>query len=283
MSNRLFSAQWLTQASLVAAATLSIAGLSGCSSGSTSGGSGDQANNTSGGESNARDLFYHDLKNGNAAQASASGSSSGSSDGSAAAAGSGGGKLAAAFCWESRIKELGPAAILSHDVKIPYKQGDGVRFHFRPSTQCYAYLVMFKGSSGKDVTILFPSSPSQDGAENKLDAGKEYAVPANGMLEFDNTPGQEVVGFVLMDHPLSSEKAAALCANAPPVDMGTVAAGRAIQSGPMSLFASSDQSVPATDYKQPDRGDASHDPFVYIDNSKDPTKPIVIPIPFTHK
>jgi hypothetical protein len=273
MSNRLFSVPRLSQVSLVLAATLSIVGLTACSSGSTSGGSaGDQSSNA--GASNPRDLFYHDLKQGNSAQANANGNQG---------ADAGGKPLGVAFCWESRLKEMGAGSILSHSTQFKFKQGDGVRFHFRPNAPCYAYLVLWEGSSGSKDQLLYPANESDNGTANKLEAGKEYAIPANGMLEFDNKAGKEDVGFVLSVNPIPTKKAMELAHSAATVDFENLGTNKVIQSGPMSLFATSDQNVPASDYKTGDRGgDPEHDPFVYVDNSKDPAHGIGIGIPLQH-
>ncbi len=268
---------------------ITLGGLSACSGGggNTNGSTG-QPEVLGADTANARDLFYHNLSSSSGgAAASASSTSSGGASGSApggsstgsGAGGGGVGKMAAAVCWEIRSADMGPAAIMCHTFpKSGFKQGDGLRFHFRPSQPCYAYIVMWKGSSGKESVPLYPV----DGNEEKLEAGKEYAVPEHGMLEFDNKPGEEDLGFILSPTPLSTKKALDLATKPTMIDPGACAAGRKAENGPLSLFAASDQAVPVSDYKSTDRGDADRDPFLYADNSKDPNNPIIVGIPFPH-
>ena len=283
----------VTKLGLCLSAMVSLCAVAACSGGGagTSGSTG-QPETVGGDTSNARDLFYHNLSStggGSAAAAGGAGSSSGGSNstsGSGSGSGSTGsnsagdaGKMAAAVCWEIRSNDIGPVAMMCHTFpKAGFKQGDGLRFHFRPSQPCYAYIVMWKGSSGKEAVPLYPA----DGSEEKLEAGKEYAVPDHGMLEFDNKPGEEILGFILSPTSLSTKKALDMATKPTMIDPTKISVGRKAETGPLSLFAASDQNVPVADYKTTDRGDSDHDPFLYADNSKDPGNPIVVGIPFPH-
>jgi len=292
----------LTQVSFWLSGIFSLCALTACSnSGSSTGGGSSTGDSTKAASepANARDLFYHDLSAGSGGASSAgSGASSGNTSGNASASGSGSGsgsgsssgsggtggggsagKMAAAVCWEIRSNDMGPSSIMCHTFpKNGFKQGDGLRFHFRPSVPCYAYIVLCKGSSGKEAQLLYPPS----GVDDRLEAGKEYSVPESGMLEFDNKPGEEILGFCLSPVPISTKKALEVGTQPTMVEPNKFSAGQKTESGPLSLFAASDQTVAASDYKSTDRSDAEHDPFVYVDNAKDPANPIVVGIGFPH-
>lgn len=74
-----------------------------------------------------------------------------------------------------------------------FKTGDSIRFHLIPETDGYAYLVMKAGTTGKS-DLLFPNQAY--GMENHLKAGKDYAIPADGWMQFDDNPGTERLGLV---------------------------------------------------------------------------------------
>jgi hypothetical protein len=290
------------------AALMSLISLTGCSGSGTSHTESTGANqsdnkesttsSTAGDGANARDIFYHSLSHSGGTSSASGGSSGsasggsagaggGSSGGSASAPGNGGandpmennGNLATAFCWEIRSAEMGPMAIMCHTFpKSGFKNGDGLRFHFRPSQPCYAYILMFKGSSGKKYVPLYPP----DGHDEKLEPGKEYTVPPDGMLTFDDKPGEEDMGFIMTANPINGQKAIDLTSQTKPFDPNQLSAGRSLESNALSLFSASDAKVPASEYKEMTRDDAANDPFVYADNSKTPGKPLAAIIPFPH-
>lgn len=77
--------------------------------------------------------------------------------------------------------------------QMEFKSGDSIRFHLIPETEGYAYLVMKAGTTGKS-DLLFPNSTY--GTENHLKPGKDYAIPAEGWMQFDGNPGTEKLGLV---------------------------------------------------------------------------------------
>ena len=77
--------------------------------------------------------------------------------------------------------------------KMEFRSGDSIRFHLIPETDGYAYLVMRKGTTGKS-DVLFPNAAY--GTQNFLKKGQDYAVPADGWMQFDNNPGTEQLGLV---------------------------------------------------------------------------------------
>ncbi len=74
-----------------------------------------------------------------------------------------------------------------------FKTGDAIRFHLIPETDGFAYLVMKAGTTGKS-DLLFPNKAY--GTDNFLKAGKDYAIPAEGWMQFDSNPGTERLGLV---------------------------------------------------------------------------------------
>jgi acylglycerol lipase len=74
-----------------------------------------------------------------------------------------------------------------------FKTGDAIRFHLIPETDGFAYLVMKAGTTGKS-DLLFPNKAY--GTDNQLKAGKDYAIPPEGWMQFDSNPGTERLGLV---------------------------------------------------------------------------------------
>jgi alpha-beta hydrolase superfamily lysophospholipase len=74
-----------------------------------------------------------------------------------------------------------------------FKTGDAIRFHLIPESEGYAYLVMKASTTGKS-DLLFPNK--NFGMDNHLKPGKDYAIPAEGWMQFDSNPGTEKLGLV---------------------------------------------------------------------------------------
>ncbi|MBM3788089.1 MAG: DUF4384 domain-containing protein [Acidobacteria bacterium] len=75
-----------------------------------------------------------------------------------------------------------------------FVNGDQVRFRFRSSQPGFLYVVN-EGTSGEQVT-LFPNE--QTGEDNKVEAGKEYAIPGNsGAFRVTGPGGYDNVYWVL--------------------------------------------------------------------------------------
>jgi hypothetical protein len=85
------------------------------------------------------------------------------------------------------------------DPGLVFAQGDHVRFRFRGNFAGYLY-VMIQGTSGKYETLF----PRQDtGEENKVDAGKEYIIPATeGSFRISGPPGHDVLYWMVTPLPL---------------------------------------------------------------------------------
>lgn len=77
--------------------------------------------------------------------------------------------------------------------KMAFKSGDAIRFHLIPGSDGYAYLVMQAGTTGKS-DVLFPNKAY--GTQNHLKQGKDYPIPAEGWMQFDEHPGTEQLGLV---------------------------------------------------------------------------------------
>ena len=89
------------------------------------------------------------------------------------------------------LERNGKKSKVSH--RTAFKSNDKIRFHVKPNAECYAYVVMLRGSRG-DQSVLFPAKSV---TENKLQANKELVVPSQGAsLKFDETPGLETLRLV---------------------------------------------------------------------------------------
>jgi hypothetical protein len=80
------------------------------------------------------------------------------------------------------------------DPGLVFAQGDRVRFRFRTNFDGYLY-VMNQSTSGK-YEILFPREDT--GAENRVQAEKEYVVPAvQGWFRVSGPPGQDILYWMV--------------------------------------------------------------------------------------
>ncbi len=218
----------------------------------------------------ARDLFYQELK-----ESSPAGSaSSTSTGGNPSIAASGDGKIAAAVALEIKAPEWQGDSMLSTAPprKEGFKGGDSIRFHVKAGVPCYAY-VFTKGSSGKEA-LLYPPNAATD---NKLDAGKEFVVPQNGKISFDNTPGKEAIIVVLSTSQMSTKSIEAPQADM--IELNRLQSNQTVNCGNLSVFTGSTEPVRMVGSRE--IGD-KYDPYFYVDNSKDPTKPCIFGIGLPH-
>jgi len=85
------------------------------------------------------------------------------------------------------------------DPGLVFAQNDHVRFRFRASFAGYLY-VMNQSTSGKYETLF----PRQDtGEENRIEADKEYIIPATqGSFRITGPPGYDVLYWMVTPLPL---------------------------------------------------------------------------------
>jgi hypothetical protein len=75
-----------------------------------------------------------------------------------------------------------------------FDPGEKLRFRFSSSVAGYLY-VMNQGTSGK-FELLFPRSDT--GGDNRVEAGKDYIVPASqGWFKVSGPPGQDMVSWLV--------------------------------------------------------------------------------------
>jgi hypothetical protein len=75
-----------------------------------------------------------------------------------------------------------------------FEAGDRLRFHLSANFPGYLY-VMNQGTSGA-YELLFPRSDT--GSDNRIEAAKEYTVPASqGWFKVSGPPGQDVIYWLL--------------------------------------------------------------------------------------
>ncbi len=87
--------------------------------------------------------------------------------------------------------------------KVKFKSGDQIRFHVVANTDGYAYILLKKGSSGGH-RLLFPDK--ETGVDNHLLSGRDYVIPTEVALQFDNQAGTEIVGLLFSRTKLKPEQ-----------------------------------------------------------------------------
>lgn len=130
--------------------------------------------------SNAKDLFYEELKDQDQADE---------------------GGITAAYCLELH-REGVPVTLCNN--RFAFKSGDALRLHLKTSAKAFCYIAMM-GSTGKKA-LLYPPQ----GEDNTLEPGKEYVVPPKGLIRFDNNPGTETMVVILSRQPLEQNRAMGL-------------------------------------------------------------------------
>jgi hypothetical protein len=78
--------------------------------------------------------------------------------------------------------------------KHQFASGDRIRFHIRSNIDGYAYILLSSGSRGEQ-SVLFGDPKSGD--DNHVERGREYELPSDGYLKFDDNPGQEKLTLLL--------------------------------------------------------------------------------------
>jgi len=86
--------------------------------------------------------------------------------------------------------------------KFQFKTNDSIRFHVRSNIDGYAYILLSSGSRGEQ-SVLFPDSRAAE--NNKVDRGKDYALPSDGYLTFDENPGLEKLTLLLSRSPMDAQ------------------------------------------------------------------------------
>ncbi len=169
--------------------------------------------------SNAKDMFYEELKDPSA------------------------GGTSIAYCLELRRGNAKP--ILCNN-RYSFRSGDGVRLHVKTSNPVYAYIYLSEGSGGEKA-ILYPPPGSKE--NNKIEAGKEYLVPPRGMVVFDSHPGTEKLTVVFSPQPLSGNSADFA---APPLINSDTLTGIPQKLGTYSIY--SNDGVYASEQNAPGNG-----------------------------
>jgi hypothetical protein len=99
--------------------------------------------------------------------------------------------------------ELRRGNAVSHvSSKTQFKTNDSIRFHVKSNIDGYAYILLSSGSRGEQ-SVLFPDQ--KVGETNKVTHGKEYVLPNDGYLTFDENPGVEKLTLLLSREPMDAQ------------------------------------------------------------------------------
>ncbi len=85
--------------------------------------------------------------------------------------------------------------------KSAFHSGDKIRFHVKSNIDGYAYVVLKEGSSGEQ-SVLFPDPAHND--ETRIERGRDYSLPSEGLFTFDSHPGTERVTLLLSRTPMDA-------------------------------------------------------------------------------
>jgi hypothetical protein len=107
--------------------------------------------------------------------------------------------------------------------KTVFHTGDKIRFHIKPNIDGYAYILLRSGSRGEQA-VLFPDPERKE--ENRLERGKDYVLPGDGELKFDQNPGIEKLSLLLSRTPIETKTylSPQTDASSPPL-VATIASG----------------------------------------------------------
>lgn len=78
--------------------------------------------------------------------------------------------------------------------RASFRKGDQIKFHVKSNIDGFAYILLSSGSRG-EKTVLFPDSRQKE--DNSVERGKDYTLPSDEFLTFDEYPGTEKVTLLL--------------------------------------------------------------------------------------
>jgi hypothetical protein len=103
---------------------------------------------------------------------------------------------------EITVERLDGQSWKAADPALVFNSGDAIRFRFKSSFNGYLYVTDY-GTSGKYM-LLFPRQ--ETGKDNRVEAGKEYTIPATDTLfRVDGPAGYESVYWLISPVPLGSD------------------------------------------------------------------------------
>lgn len=86
--------------------------------------------------------------------------------------------------------------------KTAFRSGDKIRFHVKSNVDAFAYILLKEGSGGEQA-VLFPDTAHHD--ETKVIHGRDYPLPGDGFLTFDEHPGTERLLLLLSRTPVDAQ------------------------------------------------------------------------------
>jgi len=95
------------------------------------------------------------------------------------------------------IERIGRDSLQRVTSSTVFHDGDRIRLHLRTNHTGYLYVVA-QGTSGRSAYLF----PSKTGESEYIEANRNYDIPAQGYITFDNHPGKEVMWLFLSKQPL---------------------------------------------------------------------------------
>ncbi|MBX9573416.1 MAG: caspase family protein [Candidatus Obscuribacterales bacterium] len=174
------------------------------------------------------------------------------------------------------IELIRDGKVASVDSRFPFRSGDQLRFHVQSNADGYLYIAMKQGSKG-DSAVLFP--PGGAAENNEVKAGQDIVVPAKGVLEFDNTPGNEIVKLVLSTKKLEG---AELNKYSRSVLITPKQKNQSISAEYLLEFASAGSDASTAQFSSPDKPPAfAAEPALTV-VSETPDKPLSVELLLSH-
>lgn len=85
--------------------------------------------------------------------------------------------------------------------RASFRKGDQIKFHVKANIDGFAYILLSSGSRG-EKTVLFPDPRQKE--DNRVERGKDYTLPNDEFLTFDEYPGTEKVTLLLSRSPIDA-------------------------------------------------------------------------------
>lgn len=137
------------------------------------------------------------------------------------------------FMYTLELHRPNQAPVICNAGTTEFYSGDGIKLRINSNFRAHAYIVLTRGSSGKQ-TVLYP--PPAAPQTNTIEPGIECVIPPKGVIRFDQNPGVERLLFILSRHPIDLKKVMSTESGVP------IADNSALNSGIEGIVISNDLS-----------------------------------------